>query len=76
MDAAARTKRDRFVDVATRRMKRLLRDFRLLGNCANRSAYEYSDADVNKVMAAIELETQALRARFQRGSSKEVDFKL
>lgn len=69
-------RRRRFVTVAERRTRRLLRDLRLLGNCANRSAYEYTEADVLRILAAIEDELEGVRARFRRASPKEVDFRL
>ena len=64
------------VAVAERRTRRLLRDLRLLGNCANRSAYEYTEPDVQKIFSTLEREMEAVRARFRRGFRKEVDFRL
>jgi hypothetical protein len=70
-------KRRRFVKVAERRTRRILRDLRLLGNCANTGAYEYREPDVQKIFKAIEQELEAVRVRFRRASGrKEVDFSL
>lgn len=72
-----KSRRERFRDVATRRTRRLLGDIRRLANCANRSAYEYTDADVEKIFGAIEREVAAARARFdRRPKQKEVDFAI
>jgi len=75
--AARKTRRERFVQVASRRTRQLLRDIQRLGNCANRSAYEYSDADVVKVFSTIDEELKTARARFQRKTErKEVEFSI
>ena len=72
-----RTRRDRFLDVAARRTRRILTDIQRLSNCANRSAYEYSEMDVLKIFAAIESELAIARKRFERKSERKgVDFSL
>ena len=72
-----KSRRERFKDVATRRTRRLLIDIRKLANCANRSAYDYSEGDVEKIFGAIEREVAAARARFERRpKEKEVDFSI
>ena len=71
-----KTRRERFLEVAQRRTKALLRDLRLLGNCGNRSAYEYTDAEVEKIFSAIQQELDLARSRFRTAEKKEVDFSL
>jgi hypothetical protein len=71
-----KTRRDRFLEVAQRRTKALLRDLRLLGNCGNRSAYEYTDGEVEKIFSAIQRELDLARSRFRTEERKEIDFKL
>lgn len=72
-----KTKRERFVTVAGRRTRRVLRELRLLSNCGNRSAYEYDESDVAKIVSAIERELDVLRSRFRSSKDrKEVDFSL
>ena len=74
---AKMSRRDRFVDVAERRTRRILRDLRLLGNCANRSAYAYEEGDVDKIFGAVEDELAAVKARFKgRRDRKEDQFSL
>lgn len=76
-EAVAETpRRERFRRVATRRTRQVLKDIQRLANCANRSAYEYSDEDTAKIFSAIERELANTRARFDRGKKKEVDFEL
>jgi len=72
-----KTRRERFMHVATRRTRQLLKDIRRLANCSNRSAYEYEEADVTKIFSAIESEVAAARARFdKKAQRKEVEFSL
>lgn len=66
-----KTRRERFVIVAARRTRAVLRDLRLLGNCGNLSAYEYAERDVEKIFDAIEREVALARARFKSPKRRE-----
>lgn len=59
-----RNKREKFVELAQARVNRAIKDVRLIGNLANRSAYEYGEDDVKKIFRAIQKELDAARARF------------
>ena len=54
MAAKKETKREKFVRMAEARTIKIISMVRLLGNCSNRLAYEYSEKDVNKIFNAIE----------------------
>jgi hypothetical protein len=69
-------KRDKFVELAERRVNRSLRDIRLIGNLANRSNYSYSDDDVSKILKALRAELEELRLRFESKSKGGSSFKL
>lgn len=58
------TRRERFQRIAESRTNRIIDQLRLLGNCSNRSNYEYSDEEVKKIFSAIEAEIRAQKARF------------
>jgi len=58
------TRKDRFRRVATRRTNDILNRIHILGNCSNKSAYVYTEEDVQKIFSAIEKELRATRARF------------
>ena len=51
-------KRQRFEKVASGRVQRILSTIELLKNCSNRSNYEYTEADVEKMFTSI---TRALK---------------
>ena len=68
------TNRERFKRLATLRTNTVLRRLKVLGNCANRSAYEYSEDEVNKIFSEIERKVREVKAKFHFPKNKE--FKL
>lgn len=64
------TKAEAFKRLASQRTNAVLERLRILGNCANRSLYEYTDEDMRKIFAAIEAEVKRTRAKFT-GTNKE-----
>jgi hypothetical protein len=64
-------RRERFETVAARRTQKLLDLLDILGNCANKSNYEYTDEDVRKMFTAIENKTKNTKALFGNAISKE-----
>jgi hypothetical protein len=82
MDAEASAKRiedkrAKFVELAESRTVNAIRAIRVIGKLGNKSAYEYDDADVRKIISALSKEVDALKARLGQKSSKgEVEFKL
>ena len=69
-------KRERFKRVATRRTNAVLKKLQVLGNCANKSAYEYAEEEVNKIFSEIERELKLTRMKFQFANNKRKEFKL
>jgi ABC-type Fe3+-hydroxamate transport system substrate-binding protein len=63
--SSARDPRERFVDLANKRVTNAIRQIRLVGNLANRRSYNYSDADAKKILRTLQQEVNALKARFQ-----------
>lgn len=72
-----RNKREKFVELAEARVSRTLKDLQLVGNLSNRSAYEFTDADVRKIFAALQKGLESARARFSKeGDAVGGDFRL
>jgi hypothetical protein len=70
-------KRAKFVELAESRTINAIRAIRVIGKLGNKSAYEYDDADVKKIISALSKEVDALKARLGQKSGKgEVEFKL
>ena len=49
---------------------------RLLGNCANKANYDYTEADVNKIFNTLEKELRAAKMKYMATGSEEEKFKL
>lgn len=67
-------KREKFLRLATQRTKEVLGRLRILGNCANRSVYEYNESDVDKIFSALEKQLKDVKAKFH--FPKKEEFKL
>ena len=69
--------RERFVDLAEKRVARAIKDIRLIGNLSNRSNYTYTEEDVKKIISALNNELANMKRRFEtRNEPDEVVFKL
>ena len=55
---------DAFKRLASQRTNGVLEKLRILGNCANRNAYEYTDEDVRKIFTVVEAEVRRTKAKF------------
>ena len=53
-----------FKRLAATRTNEIINKLRILSNCANRSAYDYSEEDINKIFTAIEKATRVARSKF------------
>lgn len=70
------TKRDKFVRIVENRTNKIIDMLRLLGNCANRSNYDYTEADVVKIFSVLEKELKAARMKYIANGSEDEKFKL
>ena len=70
------TNRERFVRIAEARTQKIIDTIRLLGNCSNSYAYEYTQKDIDKIFSAIEGELKAAKNKFSSTDTKESKFKL
>ncbi len=66
--ATSQEKMDRFKRVAEKRTNRIIDQIRLLGNCSNRSNYEYTEEDVKKIFSVIDAELKEAKAKYQTKS--------
>ena len=67
-------RRERFKRLATQRTNAVIQKVKVLSNCANRSAYEYSEEEVSKIFSEIEKRLKEARGKFHY--SKPTQFKL
>ena len=71
-----RDKREKFQQLAEKRVNRAIKDLRLIGNLSNRKNYSFDDEDVRKIMKALDTEMKTLKARFAQARSSDNEFKL
>ena len=70
-------KRDKFVRLAEARVSKAMQAIRLVGNLNNRSAYDYSEDDLKKIVKALNSEVDAMAARFRQTEGRaRPEFKL
>ena len=70
-------KREKFVSLAESRTVNAIKAIRVIAKLGNRAAYDYTEADVNKIARALTKEIEAMKARMLSTGSKEtVDFNL
>jgi hypothetical protein len=60
-----RDRRERFVTLAEARTSKALSSIRLIGNLSNRSNYQYTEQDVNRIVRALNQEIADLKRRFK-----------
>lgn len=70
------TKRDKFVRLAESRVDNALRNINLIGNLSNKSNYEYTQADVDKIIKALKNAVSDLEKTFSTSKSSNTKFKL
>lgn len=70
--------RQKFVQLAEARVNKTLKDIQLIGNLSNRSNYDYTDEDVERIFKALSQEVAACKKRFELSKRKNggTGFKL
>jgi len=67
-------KREAFLRLAEKRTNAILDKIRVLSNCANPYAYDYSEEDVRKIFGAIEQELKVAKTKFQNHRKRQFKF--
>lgn len=73
MDNKNKLKAERFKKLAETRTNNVLKSLKILGNCANRSLYDYNDEEVRKIFRAINEKIEETKGKFKYS---EKEFKL
>jgi hypothetical protein len=69
--------REKFIELAEKRVTKAIKDMRLVGNLANKTNYAYTEEDAKKILAVFENEVKNMRRKFENTSSdEEIAFKL
>lgn len=76
-EAQASAKRTKFVELAGSRTVNAIKAIRVIGKLGNKSAYDYTEADVKKIASTLSKEIEALKARMlSTGSRETIEFDL
>ena len=71
------TRKERFKRLAEKRTNNVIKNIRILGNCSNRSSYEYAKSEVDKIFNTISSELRLAGSKFTfRNNPKENYFRL
>lgn len=70
-------KREKFVELAEKRVNRAIKDLRLIGNLSNKNNYAYAESDIQKIISVLDQEVKTLRSKFSSDDNKSTpSFKL
>lgn len=70
-------KREKFVQLAQNRTRNAIKAIRVIAKLGNKNAYEFTEADVNKIAKALTREIDLMKVRMSSPGGKEsVDFTL
>ena len=59
--------REKFKELAEKRVTRAIKDLQLVGNLANRNNYVFERADADKIISALEAKVKDVRSKFRDG---------
>lgn len=69
--------REKFVELAEKRVSNALKNIKLIGNLSNKSNYRYDQSDVRKITATLKKAIADMNARFEsNGAAADERFKL
>ena len=69
-------RREKFVNLAEKRVNKTIKQIQLIGNLSNKSAYEYYDTDIEAIFKELEKEISTARAKFKPSKKKSGGFSL
>jgi len=69
-------KREKFKRLASQRTNNVLKAIQVLGNCSNKSTYNYTPDEVNKIFSEIDRKLKETKAQFRFSAKHEREFRL
>ena len=74
---ARQADREKFIELAQKRVTRTLKDIKLIGNLSNKSNYLYTKSDTEKIYKALKKAVDEMKIRFDsKGAGVDETFKL
>lgn len=71
----AESKSDIFVRLATQRVKKVLKAYRILGNCSSNN-YEYNEVQINTIYESLLKGLETMMAKFTPSKIEQENFEL
>ena len=68
-----KSKRERFEEIASNRVNKLVSVMQSLQKCSNTYNYDYTEEDVKKMMGVIQSQFVELKSAFDKGAKKSND---
>ncbi len=62
--------REKFVELANKRVNNAIKAIQLIGNLSNKSNYDYTEEDISEIFAALNRELKSCRDRFNSPNGK------
>ena len=69
-------RRDKFTRLATKRVNNALKCIDLVGNLSNKSNYDFTEKDIDKIFAVLSEELKRCRAKFNSTRTTNKKFEL
>ena len=63
-------RREKFVKLANNRVNKALKEIKLIGNLANKTYYDYTTADIDKIFNALKKEIRSSQERFSNNKNQ------
>jgi|TARA_B100001971_G_C18197928_1_gene542690 hypothetical protein len=70
------SKQERFKRLATKRTNNVLKALKVLGNLSNRSAYDYTNEEVDAIFNAVDKQMRVVRNKFHTFRDEKTEFKF
>lgn len=67
------SRNERFKRIAAKRTNEVLDKIRILGNCSNKSSYDYSKEEINKIFSEIDKQLKIAKAKFLSGKRERFE---
>ncbi|MBI5676251.1 MAG: hypothetical protein HZC48_10580 [Nitrospirae bacterium] len=61
------SRHERFKRIASKRTNDILEKIRILGNCSNKSSYEYTEEEINKIFSELDKQLKLTKGKFLAG---------
>lgn len=74
-DSKKESKSDLFVRLATQRVKKVLKSFRILGNCSSKN-YSYSQEQIEKISETLNKALEQMLSKFTPSQHEQENFEL